>query len=443
MVNNIQSILNEWKHWIGSNSVNTDRITQQALEILQSIPASEEAIPDLDEITATLDKFEFTSDQREKIYQLLSGVDENSPLFKNLVRKQAAFHDFSETLTIHFGDKEIKIPKAEFCAYGDYFASLASGVFSDERNNEIQMQGIAIEDFEVIRNVMRDGAMIEGEPEVLIEWLRLGDAFLIPEIKDAIPTFGTLDQAIELARTYNLHKMDLTRCSGVLTKEHLQQIHAIGSIQRVNGVLDLNALFPELRIIDEATWSARVDMPKFGLSMSDAPPLDIDKVILTLHQMYQMVKVEDNKGFTLLRLPKGLTLNKLILIAKDAFTFLNDEATDDFFGLYGDVEETQVSTIAITNSVLVRSIHAYDKGMFIYRNGGCNLPRLIEALTLCLFSGEWVPTEVREILGCDHCDILGKDQLSIQRRFQVELGDILSTFHHFKVPVGALGIKNL
>jgi hypothetical protein len=81
------------------------------------------------------------------------------------------------------------------------------------------------------------------------------------------------------------------------------------------------SLFPLLRTIDADTWITHIDCEKFGFDPTGAPTYQKAAVkadILFLRQLFP--RVEGNAGVTMLTLPKGLNLIKLIEGAKSPKT---------------------------------------------------------------------------------------------------------------------------
>ncbi len=119
---------------------------------------------------------------------------------------------------------------------------------------------------------------------------------------------------------------------------------------------NLKKLFPSLQVIDETVWETHVDLAALGLSIEDAPP--IQKRDISILKTLIFLGVEDNAGITVLTMPKGLTLNKLVKLARSPkqgnrtnFNYISPRVLEEL----GDVFVEKTYRVAITNSVLQRS----------------------------------------------------------------------------------------
>jgi hypothetical protein len=152
---------------------------------------------------------------------------------------------------------------------------------------------------------------------------------------------------------------------------------------------DLRKIFPKLNIIDDNIWNRCIDLKAFDLQVSDLAPLDQHKTILQLKKLFN-VKVENDAGFTLLTIPKGLTINKLIEIAKSPkqgsatrFHYICQEILKHF----GDMKVENTYRIMISNSILKgtrdQPVNSLQE---MLSQIGCEIPRAIELATLCVLS---------------------------------------------------------
>lgn len=111
----IETFVSQWSQWLQGNAKPnlevTDKVSKQAIEILQNQPKDN---ADLKPLIATLNQFEFSDEQRTKIYAALSGTDSNSPQVKKLLQANLPFADFVDTYTLKFADGELKASKALF-----------------------------------------------------------------------------------------------------------------------------------------------------------------------------------------------------------------------------------------------------------------------------------------------------------------------------------------
>jgi hypothetical protein len=148
---------------------------------------------------------------------------------------------------------------------------------------------------------------------------------------------------------------------------------------------------PNLSIIDEDVWQSHVDCPKLDLTAELSPE---DKAsskinaIVVMRQFNAYLKVEENQGFTLLTISKGLSLNKLQEIAKspmkgNAFdlhisdlSYLSKE--------FCEIAADKTYQFVITNNVLVGSKDRNIKPLVDhYIKCGLEIPKVLEVAALC------------------------------------------------------------
>lgn len=169
----------------------------------------------------------------------------------------------------------------------------------------------------------------------------------------------------------------------------------------------LQKLFPRLKIIDQSVWEKCLDVKAYQLEFE---PLKTEKKdLLAICRMYKKVKLEEpEKGFTLLTIPKGLSIAKLKDITekfhqshgrklhrrtepkshRDMFNYLflldfcsNGEKTLSL------PETPRVEHILIANSLLEgsRSLGVAEK-MKLLQAQDCQIPQLIHVLALNIMS---------------------------------------------------------
>lgn len=145
----------------------------------------------------------------------------------------------------------------------------------------------------------------------------------------------------------------------------------------------------KLSIIDGHIWHAHINCPKFGLSVELSPTEKVTLKIcaITIIKKFNVnLKVEKDQGFTLLTIPKGLTLNKLKKIAEAPIKG-NSFYIADMSGVlkeFGEVITERVYQIVITNNVLVESKSKNTKIILdYYKKFEIEIPSLLEVAALC------------------------------------------------------------
>ena len=107
--------------------------------------------------------------------------------------------------------------------------------------------------------------------------------------------------------------------------------------------------FPSwLKDIDASVWEKHVDLKKYGLDLSVVPR--VNRLALTKALKPLSRKVENKMGITNMVIPKGLTLNTVLRIAKDnsvPIGFIWDEILTNF----GDIAVEQTRVLFFTNSI--------------------------------------------------------------------------------------------
>lgn len=155
-----------------------------------------------------------------------------------------------------------------------------------------------------------------------------------------------------------------------------------------NG-FDLKTLYPSIKFIDAGIWRAHVDLQKLKLDLTDDPPVNKRSIIPLIHKFISTVEVEGNEGITYLTMPKGLTVSKVTDLAKSP---KGANQTVVFTNVYfehhfKDTPIKQTYSILITNSVISKSRKLSFIGhQELLRNLGCEMPGVLEALTLAILS---------------------------------------------------------
>jgi hypothetical protein len=183
-----------------------------------------------------------------------------------------------------------------------------------------------------------------------------------------------------------LSATQLAKCAGIS-----RTWKRVASDATLWNALDLRKISPSLKVFDESDWVTYVDLPSFGLTTKDAPRLDKRKAIPVLKRCLSF-PVEGDKGVTLLTIPKGLTLNKLVKLAESPikgnttkFRYIWNCISNKF----GDIEVDKTYRIVITNNVLkVITNNVLKWNLFpsnretLLKRIGCEMPKLLEAAVL-------------------------------------------------------------
>jgi hypothetical protein len=140
---------------------------------------------------------------------------------------------------------------------------------------------------------------------------------------------------------------------------------------------DLKLFWPELTILDAKAQ---------GMTIYDEP--QISKLAILKYLQKLAPHVENNEGLTLLTMCKGLTLNQLFAIAKQAG--IKVSVWDEIVKELGDVPVEQTYVILITNSVFNESRRKiYDQQKELVSEHGCEMPTVQEYVALCVFTNKF------------------------------------------------------
>lgn len=345
-----------------------------------------------------LDEFEFDQVQKRRIYAAITGTSEDSPQVSKLFRSATPFKDFAEVYTLRFVDGEIEASKAELSTYGNYFTARFSSIFNQNSNlldlteipiatgySRVDMLQIDKETFQVIQRFIKGEIGLDLEDPESLETIKILASYF--QVEDIGRLFcKTIDEAISAAREYKLQDINLMKYEGDLTDKHIGQILSLPGLRRIGGKLDLKALFPKLSIIGEEVWKKHADMADAGLNV-DA--VDERAAIRNLHDMYRKLEVENNAGITLIQMPKGLTLNKLIAIAKTPLEGnpIGCRTDDEILNVYGDNPIMKGYTIAITDSVLYETRNRTPSTQkMLLQQKGVEMPGLLDMMALTLMT---------------------------------------------------------
>lgn len=165
-----------------------------------------------------------------------------------------------------------------------------------------------------------------------------------------------------------------------------KQWHTLASMPILWNALDLRKLSPSLKVFDELDWTTHIDLSSLNLSIADAPPSDKRKEIPVLKRLLSSLSIEGNSGVTLLTIPKGLTLNKLVKLARSPklgnatnFKPIWNRITEEL----GDIPVDKTYRIVITNNVFEasRNLSVNARKNLVHKSG-CEMPSILEASTL-------------------------------------------------------------
>lgn len=152
----------------------------------------------------------------------------------------------------------------------------------------------------------------------------------------------------------------------------------------------LKKLFPSLKILNEETWKAHADLNALELSVDDVPPFDNRKIIPELKRLFASLKIEGDAGITLLTMPRGLTFNKIVTLARSPiqgdpvkFSYIWPRILEEL----GNKQIEKTHKIAITNSVLKesRDLSVRDQQELVNKSG-CEMPGVLPAVTLAILT---------------------------------------------------------
>jgi hypothetical protein len=107
---------------------------------------------------------------------------------------------------------------------------------------------------------------------------------------------------------------------------------------------------PLLKEITESTWKEKIDCEKYGLDFTGAPRINGPALAKRLQALSK--HVEDNMGITHIVIPKGLTLKKVLQIAKENSVPISTYWFDEIITEFGDIPAEQTRVLFFTNSIL-------------------------------------------------------------------------------------------
>jgi len=106
----------------------------------------------------------------------------------------------------------------------------------------------------------------------------------------------------------------------------------------------------KLKEITENTWKGKINCEKYGLDFTDAPGINSSALAKGLQALSE--RVENNMGITNIVIPKGLTLNKVVEIAKEYKVPVYPHWYAKIITELGDIPAEQTRVVFFTNSIL-------------------------------------------------------------------------------------------
>lgn len=298
---------------------------------------------------------------------------------------------------------EIEASKAELLDYGSFFHTfLNSELYQYSGRVRLVVNGPAkivsgvevYNKFEITEEIFRSIiSFSRGEAELDFENLEAFEA-----VKAAADYFGIERlkkyTSLTFVDEHHLEKMDLTQYKGVITDEDIDRIFKLPCLRRAEGMIDLTALFPKLRIMDESVWEALLKKAGWDLKILkkyrrvELKAIDPRSAIKTVHEMFRTLTLERDAGITLLAMPAQLTWNMLHAITLYPFAgAVGCLADPGIENVYGEASIRKAYTIAITNSMLDGSRNLSIQAQHeLLREKGCEMPLFLELSTLHLLT---------------------------------------------------------
>jgi hypothetical protein len=146
----------------------------------------------------------------------------------------------------------------------------------------------------------------------------------------------------------------------------------------------LSTLFPGLKIIDKKVLKPLKLKKKHGLNF-DAVPAINKKILFQELKKFASLPIEDNTGFTLLTIPGGLSVLKLVNIVRDNGISFSITNTGQIQKHDSGIDAGRI--ILITNNVLVGSRSTFlKKPQELINNREFEIPGLLEVAALTIFT---------------------------------------------------------
>ncbi len=168
--------------------------------------------------------------------------------------------------------------------------------------------------------------------------------------------------------------------------------------QRLPKLSDLQQQYPSLKIMNKEFWEEYADCAGLGLQFEAAPLRAIDqckilardafKVIPKIIRLIESLEIEGDAGITVLTIPQGLTINKVVQIAhspKKGNAVKIAYIWERLIVQLGDAPVWQTNRVLITNSILKNSVGLYTADLKkSFQKMGCTLPSVLNFMALAV-----------------------------------------------------------
>ncbi len=170
--------------------------------------------------------------------------------------------------------------------------------------------------------------------------------------------------------------------------------------QKLPKISDFKEVYPSLKIMDREFWEEYADCAGLGLQFEAAPLRAIDECKILAHEAFKVVpkilslveslEVEGDAGLTVMTIPEGLTINKVMQIGqtpKKGNEVKFKDILERLLEQLGDVPIKKMSTVIITNSILKNSLGGdTDDLRKSVKKIGCTMPSVINVLSLAVLT---------------------------------------------------------
>lgn len=140
-----------------------------------------------------------------------------------------------------------------------------------------------------------------------------------------------------------------------------QRWHRIAFDEKLWDKFDVRQIFPsqKIEIFDVGFWK-QFDLKAIGLDVDDIAPMDNRAVIPQLAGIFAKMKMhqletEDGRGISILTLPKGLTIDRLMVVAALAKKKIDFHFEEETLKMLRESPVEKTCRIVITNGILSRS----------------------------------------------------------------------------------------
>jgi hypothetical protein len=295
------------------------------------------------------------------------------------MEKKTLFSDFSDTYTLLFKEGSLVITKPELCTYGKYFEGLFSSAMRETISHEIRFTDDKRQDFELLMQFMKGASLDFTQADIWHPMRDIADRLLLVELKEALskaPKYKSFQEMIFYAAKVNI--MDVSAYARRITGEDLAALRALGYLESIiieGTSIPLQLKFKSLKgissnqltIITTIHWKQYVDLEKYGLSFEGVP------IIKNTSRLRNFIALQGDHGCTLMRIPKGLTLAKLVKIVSPFF-----KVSTTYFKNYD--EEVPSGAFIMTNSCEYPSVPIDES-----TRGNCR-PSISQCMILSYFS---------------------------------------------------------